>query len=211
MLDRIELIQGVGLLHDANGKPHACQKATLVYADNGRGKSTLATILRSVATGDPTFIAHRKTIDGVLPPKVVLQFSNGNKVNFSANAWSGSRPEVLVFDADFVERNVHSGGTVSTGHRKNLLEFALGEAAVAARTAVEQATADAKLAADKVQSLTAQLSGHHTAAAATRTWPLALPHGAKGQRQRAGGSGWRGRRGAGGYARLAARLGRTAG
>ena len=162
MLDRIELIQGVGLLHDANGKPHACRKATLVYADNGRGKSTLATILRSVATGDPTFIAHRKTIDGVLPPKVVLQFSNGHKVNFSANAWSESRPEVLVFDADFVERNVHSGGTVSTGHRKNLLEFALGEAAVAARTAVEQATADAKLAADKVQSLTAQLSGHHT-------------------------------------------------
>ena len=162
MLDRIELIQGVGLLHDANGKPHACQKATLVYADNGRGKSTLATILRSAATGNPTLISHRKTVDGVLPPKVILQFSNGHKVNFSANAWSESRTEVLVFDADFVERNVHSGGTVNTEHRKNLLEFALGEAAVAARTAVEQATVDAKVATDKVQSLTEQLSGHHT-------------------------------------------------
>lgn len=162
MLDRIELIQGVGLLHDANGKPHACQKATLVYADNGRGKSTLATIFRSAATGDPTLIAHRKTVDGVLPPKVTLQFSNGHKVNFSANAWSESRPEVLVFDADFVERNVHSGGTVNTEHRKNLLEFALGEAAVAARTAVEQATVDAKVATAKVQGLTGQLSGHHT-------------------------------------------------
>jgi len=162
MIDRIELIQGVGLLHDANGKPHTCQKATLVYADNGRGKSTLATILRSVATGDPTSIEHRKTVDGTLPPKVVLQFSNGHKVNFSANAWSESRPEVLVFDADFVERNVHSGGTVNTEHRKNLLEFALGAAAVAARTGVAQATADAKAAADKVQSLTGQLSGHHT-------------------------------------------------
>ena len=162
MLDRIESIQGVGLLHDANGKPHSCQKATLVYADNGRGKSTLATVLRSAATGDPTLISHRKTVDGVLPPKVTLQFSSGHKVNFSANAWSESRPEVLVFDADFVERNVHSGGAVSTGHRKNLLEFALGEAAVAARTAVEQATADAKAVTDKVQSVTGQLSGHHT-------------------------------------------------
>ena len=162
MLDRIELIQGVGLLHNANGKPHTCKRATLIYADNGRGKSTLATVLRSVATGDPTLIAHRKTVDGVLPPEVVLQFSNGHKVNFSANKWSESRPEVLVFDADFVERNVHSGGTVNTGHRKNLLEFALGEAAVASRTTVEQATADAKAAADKVQSLTGQLSGHHT-------------------------------------------------
>lgn len=162
MLDRIELVQGVGLLHDANGKLHACQKATLIYADNGRGKSTLATVLRSAATGDPTLVAHRKTVDGTLPPKVILQFSNGHKVNFSANAWSESRPEVLVFDADFVERNVHSGGAVSTGHRKNLLEFALGEAAVAARTAVEKATGDAKVATDKVQSLTGQLSGHHT-------------------------------------------------
>lgn len=95
MLDRIELVQGVGLLHDANGKPHACHKATLVYADNGRGKSTLATVLRSAATGDPTLIAHRKTVDGVLPPKVILQFSNGHKVNFSSNAWSESRPEAL--------------------------------------------------------------------------------------------------------------------
>ena len=162
MLDRIELIQGVGLLHDANGKPHSCQRATLVYADNGRGKSTLATVLRSAATGDPTLVSHRRTVDGVLPPKVTLQFSNGHKVNFSANAWSESRPEVLVFDADFVERNVHSGGAVSTGHRKNLLEFALGEAAVAARTAVEQATADARAATEKVLSLTGQLSGHHT-------------------------------------------------
>jgi hypothetical protein len=41
MLERIESIQGVGLLHDANGKLYTCQKATLVYADNGRGKSTL--------------------------------------------------------------------------------------------------------------------------------------------------------------------------
>lgn len=162
MLDRIELIQGVGLLHDANGKPYACQKATLIYADNGRGKSTLATVLRSAATGDPALVTHRKTVDGTLPPKVILQFSNGHKVNFSANAWSEPRPEVLVFDADFVERNVHSGGAVSTGHRKNLLEFALGEAAVAARTAVEKATSDAKVASDKVQSLMGQLSGHHT-------------------------------------------------
>lgn len=162
MLERIESIQGVGLLHDANGKPHTCQKATLIYADNGRGKSTLATVLRSVAAGDATLIAHRKTVDGTLQPKVALQFASGHKVTFSANAWSEARPEVLVFDADFVERNVHSGGAVNTGHRKSLLEFALGEAAVAARAAVDQATGAAKAAADKVQSLSGQLSGHHT-------------------------------------------------
>lgn len=44
MLERIAEIKGVGLLHDANGKPHTCQKATLIYADNGRGKTTPASL-----------------------------------------------------------------------------------------------------------------------------------------------------------------------
>ncbi|MEJ0003782.1 MAG: AAA family ATPase [Pararobbsia sp.] len=161
MLERISEIQGIGLFHDANGKPYTCQKATLVYADNGRGKSTLATVLRSLSAGDPSLIAHRKTLDGKLSPKVGLQFNNGHKVTFDAGAWSERRAEILVFDAEFVERNIHSGGAVSTNHRKNLLEFALGEAAVAARAAVEKATADAKKAADEVQNLTGQLSGYH--------------------------------------------------
>lgn len=162
MLERFSEVQGIGLLNQANGKPFTCQKATFIYADNGRGKSTLASILRSVSIGDVSIISNRKTIDGALPPKVSLQFSNGQKTEYENGAWSKLHPEVLVFDAEFIERNVHSGGTVSTGHRKNLLEFALGEAAVAARADVEKATAEAKSAAEKEQGLTAQLSGHHS-------------------------------------------------
>lgn len=161
MLERISEIHGIGLLHQANGKPYTCQKATLIYADNGRGKSTLATILRSASTGDPSLIAASKTIDGALPARVVLQFGSGHKVTYDSGAWSERRAELLVFDAEFIGRNVHSGGAVNTDHRKNLLEFALGEAAVSARAAVGAATLAAKAASDQVSSLTSQLSGHH--------------------------------------------------
>lgn len=161
MLERISEVQGVGLLNQANGKPFTCQKATFIYADNGRGKSTLASVLRSVSIGDVSIISNRKTIDGALPPKVSLQFSNGQKTEYANGAWTKLHPEVQVFDAEFIERNVHSGGTVSTGHRKNLLEFALGEAAVTARAGVEKATADAKSATENEQGLAKQLSGHH--------------------------------------------------
>ena len=161
MLERISEIQGIGLLHQANGNPYTCQKATFIYADNGRGKSTLATVLRSVSTGDASLIAARKTLDGTAQPKVTLQFGSGHKVIFSSGSWSETRHEVVVFDADFIERNVHSGGTVTTGHRKNLLEFALGEAAVSVRSAVDKATGEAKAASEKVQNLVAQLSVHH--------------------------------------------------
>lgn len=161
MLERISDIQGIGLLHQANGKPHTCHRATLIYADNGRGKSTIATTLRSVSTGNAALISACKTIDGTLPPKVVLQFGSGHKVNFVNGVWSEKRPELLIFDAEFIGRNVHSGGAVSTDHRKNLLEFALGEAAVAARTAVDAATTASKAASDLATSLISQLSGHH--------------------------------------------------
>lgn len=162
MLERISEINGIGLLHQANGKPHTCHKATLIYADNGRGKSTLATVLRSVSNGDALLVSNRKTVDGKLAMKVVLQFGSGHKVYFDNGAWSEKRPEILVFDADFIERNVHSGGTVSTDHRKNLLEFALGEQAVTARENVETATAEAKAATEQVQKLSEQLSGNLT-------------------------------------------------
>ena len=161
MLERITEINGIGLLHEVNASPFKWQRATIIYADNGRGKSTLATIMRSLSTNEPSLLLERKTIDGTLAPKVTLQFSNGHKVTFDGTNWSKSRPEFLVFDADFVEKNVHSGGVVNTGHRKSLLQFALGEKAVAARLAEEKATNDARTATDELQSLIGKLSGHH--------------------------------------------------
>lgn len=161
MLARIEEIQGIGLLYQANGKPYTCKRATLIYADNGRGKSTLATILRSASSGNTSAIINSKTVDGALPPKVLLQVESGHKVTFENGAWSEKRPEFLVFDSEFIGRNVYSGGVVSTEQRKNLLAFALGEGAVAARTAEEAATVDSKAAVEKVKGITDQLAVYH--------------------------------------------------
>jgi wobble nucleotide-excising tRNase len=161
MLERIAKIQGIGLLHDINGKAYTLKKATLIYADNGRGKSTLANILRSVATGDNALMSTRRTLDATLSPEVELQFNSGHKVIFKDGIWSEKRPELKIFDATFIESNVYSGSMVSTDHRKNLLEFALGEASVSARYAVDDATQEAKKASGREKQITDQLSGHH--------------------------------------------------
>lgn len=161
MLERIEEIKGIGLLHDLNGQRNKLQKATLIYADNGRGKSTLSTIMRSLSTGDGQLITERKTIDGTLSPKVVYQFGSGHKVKFENSVWTEQRPELLVFDLDFIEKNVHSGGAVSTIQRKSLLEFALGTAAVTARQLEVQATAESSTSNAIVTDLTKQLAGYH--------------------------------------------------
>ena len=161
MLERILEIQGIGLFHNMNSKSHKFHKATCIYADNGRGKSTLASILRSVSTSDTSIIENRRTIDGALPPRVTLQFKDGYKVTYQNTSWSEQRPEFLVFDSEFIEKNVHSGGSINTDHRKNLLEFALGESAVAARIAVNKATAESKKASEKLQNLSSQLNLLH--------------------------------------------------
>lgn len=172
MLERIEEIQGVGLFHDANGKPYRLHKAAFIYADNGRGKSTLCSLLQSLATADSAPLS-RKTIDGKLEPRVSIQFDKGQKVEFSNGKWSQARPELLVFDSAFVDSNVHSGGAVTTTQRKKLLEFALGTKAVDARKKVEETTNDAKLATADEQKYLQQLAPLHAGMPAATF--LALP------------------------------------
>ncbi|WP_296265537.1 AAA family ATPase [Pseudomonas sp. UBA6562] len=161
MLERIEWIRGIGLLHDVDGRALKFSKTQLVYADNGRGKSTLASVLRSVAEGDSSALIDRKTVDGTIPPDVSLAFGSGHKVTLAKGKWSEARPELLVFDAEFIEKNVHSGGVVSPGQRKNLLQFALGASAVKARVNEEKATKESSEATAEVGRVTAQLAGYH--------------------------------------------------
>lgn len=161
MLERIHRVKGIGLLHDANGAPFALQKASLIYADNGRGKSTLASLFRSCSTNNAELIVNRRTIDGTNNPEVRLQFSNGQNSVFQNGSWDVQRPELLVFDADFVEKNVFTGGQVTSENRKNLLQFALGNTAVVAQQAYDLANENLTTAKNEVARLKRELAAHH--------------------------------------------------
>lgn len=161
MLERIHQVKGIGLFHDADGKAYGLKKASLVYADNGRGKSTLASIFRSCSINNPDLILNRRTIDGQNDPEVSLQFSNGQRSIFQNGSWDHCRPELLVFDADFVEQNVYAGGQVTADQRKNLLHFALGANAVVAQREYDQADKNARTASLSVREITEKLSFIH--------------------------------------------------
>lgn len=161
MLERIHHIKGVGLLHDADGRTQGFKKATFIYADNGQGKSTLASILRSCSTNNPSLVVNRRTIGGVNEPEINFQFSNGQRSIFTNGAWDHQCADILVFDADFVEQNVYAGGHVTPDHRKNLLQFALGSNAVVAQQEYDQADVDAQTAAAAVRETISQLNVIH--------------------------------------------------
>ncbi|WP_116284917.1 AAA family ATPase [Subtercola boreus] len=160
MLVRVEAVKGIGLLHDAKAANLKLESCALIYGGNGRGKSTLASILRSSTTGDPAAIQERVTIDGTNSPEVTLQFDAGHKVTFAQNVWSEARPEIAVYDSSFIESNVHSGTEITAEHRKNLLDFALGDSAVKARAAEEEASKQQQQATESIRRLTSQIEAH---------------------------------------------------
>lgn len=133
MLKKITKLQSVGLFQSGTPVPADFDRVTLLYAENGRGKSTLAALLRACALGDAAKLQAKKTLDTATPQEAALLFEFGGKntpITFSNGAWNATVPQIVVFDAEFVEHNVYSGQGVRPEQRRALLEFALGDQAV---------------------------------------------------------------------------------
>lgn len=134
MLKRISKINGIGLFYAPDGvSTPDFEQLTLLYGENARGKSTLAAILSSAVQSDPAPISARETIDQDTSPEVCLEFRGGNSACFRDGQWKGDATSLRVFDSEFIDRNVHSGSVINVSHRRNLLDFAIGEKAVEAR------------------------------------------------------------------------------
>lgn len=130
MLQAIKFIQNIGRFHTATPIAHASfGKCTLVFGENGWGKSTLSDILRSLTTDTPEIIIGRKTLAGGLEQKTVLQF-NSQTACFSNGSWTGIKPKIAVFDSSFINDNVFSGDTVTNDHLKKQYGLVVGEEGV---------------------------------------------------------------------------------
>jgi wobble nucleotide-excising tRNase len=72
-LRKIVSIQSVGRFHNAAAAGNTeFAKFTLIYGENGRGKTTLCAILRSLQSGDSAHIMGRKTLGANTMPSVHL-------------------------------------------------------------------------------------------------------------------------------------------
>jgi len=127
MLEHIQLLRNIGLFDSitpAAQLPFA--RLTLIYAENGRGKTTLSAVLRSLATGNGTLISERHRLGAVHAPHVIVGVAGGATHTFQNNAWSAALPTLAVFDDSFVSENVCSGIEIAPEHRQNLHELIVG-------------------------------------------------------------------------------------
>jgi len=126
MIEKFITIQNIGRFR--NCKPHGnvtFRKLTLLFAENGRGKTTLCAILRSLQTGQKEFISERKTLGTTGSVSVQLRLG-GSNISFGNNAWSATHPDIAIFDSVFIHDNVFAGDYVEHDHKKNLYRVIVG-------------------------------------------------------------------------------------
>ena len=129
-LKGVRYVQNIGRFEKAQSVADATfGSCTLVFGENGWGKSTLADLLRSLAINNPDIVVGRKTLAGGSDQKAVLHFRDQQAV-FDDGAWSGIRPAIAVYDSVFVNENVFSGDVVTNEHLKKQYGMVVGEEGV---------------------------------------------------------------------------------
>lgn len=151
MVNSVSLLRNVGAFDSVTaGRGYPFDKLALIYAENGRGKSTVAAIMRSVSTGDPNLLTARKRLNATGTPHVVIN-RPGIAIVFQDNAWNNQIPEVRVFDEQFVAENVHSGMAVDVHHRRKLHDLIIGAEGVRLNQSVQ-------LAVDEIERLNSRIN-----------------------------------------------------
>lgn len=113
------------------------KKLNVIYAENGRGKTTICDILRSLKTGLADYIEGRKTLSCSNESKVNIRLDGSNSV-YKDKAWNAVYSDIEIFDSTFVYENVYAGEYVDHSQKKNLYQIIIGSEGVKLSLKVEE-------------------------------------------------------------------------
>jgi wobble nucleotide-excising tRNase len=155
MIEKFISIKNVGKFADYSASGDTTlRKLTLIYGENGGGKTTLTNVLRCLQADDPTLLAQRKTLGGTGTLDATILIS-GRPSKFQTSGWTTKFPDLAIYDATFVAENVHSGEDVGHEHRKNLHRLAIGEAGVKLAAEIEAIDAESRKLSGELRDLAA--------------------------------------------------------
>lgn len=165
MIKTLKLLKNIGQFDSVgSGATIPLSRLALIYAENGRGKTTLAAVLRSLGSGDPLPITERHRLAAKHPPHVVLDCDGWpTPAVFQSGAWNRTLANLVVFDDLFVDQNICSGLAVEAAHRQNLHKLVLGAQGVSLNR--------------ELQGLIARIEEHN---AALREKAVAIPAAERG-------------------------------
>jgi wobble nucleotide-excising tRNase len=176
MLKKIVKVQNVGRFISLSPQGNvSLEKLNLIYATNGKGKTSLSSIFKSLSSNDVSLIGLRKTFGVTAEPFIhILGEKDGTPPSaiaykFTSGAWSQNLPEIEVFDIHFVNENVYEGESVELEQRKRLHKIIIGQQGVVLNDAV---TEKGRLVSEANTNLTT-ISGSIQTALATHHYQCA--------------------------------------
>ena len=135
------------------------KRYNLFFAENGRGKTTLCAILRSLQSGASAHVTGRATLGSTDAPEVRL-LADGATLVFSNAAWSSTVPDIAIFDSTFVSENVFSGDSIDIDHKRSLYRVIVGKAGVALAKQIEELDAASRAKASEIKEKAAPIQVH---------------------------------------------------
>jgi wobble nucleotide-excising tRNase len=122
MIHKIERLVSVGKFRNYLASGHvAFNKLTLVYADNGCGKTTLTSVLRSLSEAKPEIVRKRISTNSTAAQTAQIVKREGaveTHHTLRPSGWSNPFPNIEIFDIHFVNENIYSGFDFSEDQRE---------------------------------------------------------------------------------------------
>ncbi|QGQ99360.1 hypothetical protein EHS13_33115 [Paenibacillus psychroresistens] len=118
-------------------------KLNIVYSENGKGKTTLSNIFRSLNEQNNELVVGRKTLGGVGEQAIDILIDS-TKYQFKNGTWLNKpESEIEIFDSLFVSENVYSK-FVEHDQKKQLYLFTIGKPGVEKAKQLDQLDTDIK-------------------------------------------------------------------
>ena len=137
MLKKFVTIKNVGRFKNFNAIGDVeLKRHSLLFAENGRGKTTICTILRSLQSGVGAHVIGRTTLGSTDTPEIKI-LSDDSTLIFNDGAWNSTLPDIAIFDSTFVSENVFSGDLVGISHKRNLYRVIVGRDGVTLAKKIE--------------------------------------------------------------------------
>ena len=151
MIKRFQVIKGVGTFNNFSSPKSGfdLSKNNIIYAHNGYGKSTIATILKSAHQNDAQKISARQTLSlnrDQIEQNIVIMVDKGIMA-FNNHEWTQNsiaiKPEILVFDQQYVFDNLFVE-KVESDHKQSIHKIIIGNKGVQISEELVNAKAEEK-------------------------------------------------------------------
>jgi wobble nucleotide-excising tRNase len=162
MIHKIATLTAIGkyISYTASGNV-AFNKLTLIYSDNGTGKTTLTSVLRSANLNEPGLLQKRKSLNATASQaaQVISRLPSGDTHHtfHHTNGWSNPILGLEIFDSHFVNENVYSGFEFNDDHKKQLHHFVIGAQGVSLKRQIEQNKVDKAIKRDTIANTERQI------------------------------------------------------